>query len=141
MLPPDFNPLYFQAAPVDQRMPYPKGGEPLRLVNLVPPSLSSGASAQSSLPSLPVMMVFVPVRGDAVYMDAVLDTIVVEPELNRFTCTWRASNTLVRDLFEIAEVVIGLRSPEGSAKLRARLRGKEYLAGLSQLKPRRGPKR
>lgn len=134
MLPPDFNPLYFQAAPADQRMPYPAGGEPIRLVNLVPPTASPAAGTQNHLPKLPVMMVFVPRQGDAAFMDAALDTIVIEPDLNRFTCTWRASNTLVRDLFEMREVVICLRAPDTATRLRARLRGKEYLAGLSQLK-------
>ncbi len=45
MLPADFNPLHFQAAPPDQRMPYPQGGEPIRLMNLVPPAVSRDARA------------------------------------------------------------------------------------------------
>ena len=140
MLPPDFNPLYFQAAPADQRMPYPSGGEPIRLVNLVPPSLAQAASAQSSIPRLPVRMVFVPRRGEPVWVDAALDTIVVEPDHDRFTCTWRASNTLTRDMFEIAEIIVCLETDEGRGKLRARLRGKDYLHGLSQL-GRKGARR
>jgi hypothetical protein len=133
MLPADFDQRYFQAAPADQRLPYPSGGEPVRLVNLVPISISPDASAQTSIPQLPVAVVFVSVRGVPLWVDANLDTVVIEPEENRFTCAWRASYVATRDMFEIREMVVIVRSPEAEARLRARLSGKEHFTGLAAL--------
>jgi hypothetical protein len=139
MLPTDFNPLHFQAAPPDQRMPYPRGGEPIRLVNLVPPAISSDARAQNALPKQSVGMVFIPFREDPIWMVANLDTVLIEPDENRFTCTWRASHAVTRDTFEINEVVVYFREPHSEARVRARIAGKEYYAGLGELtRARRG---
>ena len=35
-LPPDFDDRYFQMAPPDQQIDYPRGGEEVQLVNLTP---------------------------------------------------------------------------------------------------------
>jgi hypothetical protein len=40
-------------------------------------------------------------------LDAVLDTLVIEPVERRFTLSWRASVPLRRSIFEIDEVVVG----------------------------------
>jgi hypothetical protein len=137
MLPADFNPLYFQAAPPDQRIPYPKGGEPIRLVNLVPPALSPNARAESSVPTTRIAMVFVPRTGEPIWADADLDTLVLEPDENRFTCSWRASYATIRDASEIEEVVVCQRGTRAETRTRAHLRGKLYYAGLGQLARRR----
>jgi hypothetical protein len=133
MLPADFDSRYFQAAPADQRMPYPRGGEPLRLLNLVPTVLSPNASVETSIPRLPVSIVFVTFRGTARHVEANLDTILIEPDANRFTCTWRASYATARDAFEIPEAVVHIRDPRADARLRARLAGMEYFVGLGAL--------
>ena len=141
MLPADFNPLHFQAAPPDQRMPYPRGGEPIRLVNLVPPTLSPDARAQNSVPKTAVAMVFVPKRGEPIWVDANLDTILLQPDENRFTCSWRASHATIRDAFEIGEVVVCLRGVESENRVRARLGGKQHYHGLGELaRARKGGK-
>ena len=132
-LPDDFNELYFQAAPPDQCMRYPAGGEPIRLVNLVPPALSPGVSVDSSVPRLRVGRIFVPYRGEPTWTDAVLDTIVFEPDANRFTCSWRASHAPTRDMFELSEAVIYLRDQRADTRMRARLGGKQYYPGLDAL--------
>jgi hypothetical protein len=139
MLPADFNPLHFQAAPPDQRMPYPRGGEPIRLMNLVPPTLSPDARAQSSLPSVRLAMVFVPRIGEPVWVDANLDTIVIQPDQNRFTCAWRTSHATIRDASEISQVVVCLRGTQSETRTRAHLGGKTYYQGLGALaKGRKG---
>jgi hypothetical protein len=139
MLPADFNPLHFQAAPPDQRMPYPKGGEPIRLMNLVPPTLSPDARAQSSVPSARLAMVFVPRRGEPTWVDANLDTIVIQPDQNRFTCSWRTSHANIRDAYEISQVVLCLRGTQSETRARAQLGGKTYYEGLGALaKGRKG---
>ena len=133
MLPADFNPLHFQAAPPDQRMPIPRGGETIRLLNLVPSSISPDASAQNRIPKLPVTMIFVPVRGNPVWVDAGLDTILIEPDENRFLCCWRASHAPIRDAFDIGEVIVYIRDAESDGRMRARLSGKQYFQGLGEL--------
>jgi len=133
MLPPDFDARYFQAAPIDQRMAYPRGGERIRLVNLVPPLLSPNASVEARVPRVPLAMVFVPGRQAPVAIDPKLDTIVIQPNENQFTCTWRSTYITNRDTFEIDEVVVFERGRRSEAKLRARLLGKEYFQGLNEL--------
>jgi len=133
MLPPDFDLLYFQAAPADQRMPYPRGGEPIHLANLVPVEVRAEADARSTVPRARVGVMFVPARGKATCVEAPLDTILLEPDQNRFTCSWRASHATVRDAFEIREVVAYVRTPQSDARARAGLAGKEYFHGLGEL--------
>lgn len=139
MLPADFNPLHFQAAPPDQRMTYPRGGEPIRLVNLVPPDISPDARAQTSVPTARLAMVFVPKGGEPIWADANLDTILLEPDANRFCCSWRASHATIRDASEIGEVVVCLRGTQSETRVRAHLGGKTYYEGLGALaKDRKG---
>jgi hypothetical protein len=122
-------------------MPYPRGGEPIRLVNLVPPTLSPDARAQNSVPKTAVAMVFVPKRGEPIWVDANLDTILLQPDENRFTCSWRASHATIRDAFEIGEVVVCLRGVESENRVRARLGGKQHYHGLGELaRARKGGK-
>src|SRR3990172_382781 len=114
-------------------MAYPRGGEPVRLVNLVPPAISPDACAQNALPRTSVAMVFVPVRGEPLWIDANFDTVLIQPEENRFTCTWRANHAVTRDAFEISEVVVCTRGAESEARVRALLGGKQHYHGLAEL--------
>ena len=59
-----------------------------------------------------------------------LDTVVIEPELRRLILVWRASRPLKRDIFEMAQVVVG-RMPR--AWWRARDLGKTYYRSLGDL--------
>lgn len=123
-LPPDFNPLYFQAAPSDQQIDYPRGGEQVVLVNLTP-----AGRTVFRLPGLKVPVEFSGVDYERRQMDALLDTILIEPDLGRLMCTWRASVPLARNIFEITQVVVGKMS---KAWYRARELGKEYYPSLSE---------
>jgi hypothetical protein len=133
LLPRDFDPRYFQAAPPDQRMAYPKGGERIELVHLVPTSVSPSATATNRLPRLRLAAAIVPARGAPVVVSAQIDTIVFEPDANRFTCTWRATHALDRDAFEVRDIVIGPATSSFRARLRSRASGKQHFSSLGEL--------
>lgn len=124
-LPADFKDDYYQAAPADQQIPHPKGGEEVILVNLTPEGRTG-----FRLPVVDLPIVFIPARGEREETAATLDTIVIEPERRRLILTWRASRPLKRNLFEMAQVVVG-RMPR--AWWRARDLGKTYYRSLADL--------
>lgn len=106
-LPDDFNELYYQSAPSDQQMPHPKGGESVQLLNVTPDGKRS-----FSLPVRQIPIVFSRRHAKSVELQAALDTIVFEPDADRFTLTWRASLPLVRNIFELPQAVIGPATDE-----------------------------
>jgi len=100
--PDDFNYLYFQAAPADQQIPHPKGGEQVILKNLSPRGIMKFQLPRRSLPIL-----FIRHRGEDLQVNAVIDTILIEPDEGRIMLTWRTSLPLRRNCFEIKQAVIG----------------------------------
>ena len=106
-LPADFNEAYYQAAPADQQIPYPKGGEEVVLINLSP----EGRIA-FKLPSIEVPVVFFPKKGRKEETLAVIDTLIMEPDLRRFTLTWRINRPLRRNIFEVTQILVGNPSKE-----------------------------
>lgn len=100
--PDDFDERYFQAAPADQQMPYPKGGEPVILRNLTP----DGARV-FQLPRLHMPVVFLPHKGADANVDANCDTLVLLPDRGLFTVTWRAVLPLARSVFDVKETIVG----------------------------------
>ncbi len=124
-LPADFDEAYYQAAPADQQIPYPKGGEPVMLLNLTPEGRTN-----FQLPTREVPVVFFLKNGEREERQAVIDTLMIEPDEARFTMTWRANHPLKRTMFEVAQVVVGQMS---RAWWRARDLGKAYYPGLGAL--------
>lgn len=124
-LPADFNEAYYQAAPEDQQIPYPRGGEEVVMVNLTP----EGRTA-FNLPSVEVPVVFFRKKGEKHETKAVIDTIVIEPDKGVFTLTWRASLPLKRNMFEIPQVLVGKMS---KGWWHARELGKTYYPSLAHL--------
>lgn len=124
-LPDDFDERHYQAAPEDQQISYPTGGETVELVNL-----SSGGQLQFSLPPVKLPIEFMRRGFQSENKEAVLDTILIEPDLSRFTLSWRASVKLRRNIFEVPMCVVG-RMPRGW--YRARQLGKTYYPNLQQL--------
>lgn len=122
-LPADFDPRYYQAAPDDQQIPYPRGGEPITLLNLSP-----RGRLDFQLPRVEVPVVFFRKRGGREETAAIIDTLLFEPDEERFSMTWRASLPLKRDMFEIAQVLVGHMS---RAWWRARELGKTYYPSLA----------
>jgi hypothetical protein len=124
-LPPDFDELYYQAAPPDQQMDYPAGGEEVVLRNLTPEGFTS-----FRLPVVNMPVVFYPRRGENIETSGVIDTIVIEPDFHRFTMTWRSHIALRKNMFEIEQILIG-EMPKGW--YRARELGKTYYPSLGAL--------
>jgi hypothetical protein len=100
--PDDFDYHYFQCAPPDQQIPYPAGGEQVSLENLTP-----DGTRRFRLPKMPMPILFVPHRGEVKQQDAVIDTVLIEPDNSRFMLTWRTSLPLKRNCFEIRQIVVG----------------------------------
>jgi hypothetical protein len=126
----DLDARYFQAAPPDQTMPFPRGGEPVELVNLVPVALNQAAGLSTRLPANRVMVAFFSWREEAALLDANLDTIVFLPEKGSFACTWRVAKPMTRDLFDLREIVVGEAQGSFTGRMRARAHGKTYFPGL-----------
>lgn len=124
-LPPDFNDMYYQAAPLDQQIPYLRGGEEVVLVNLTPEGRSG-----FNLPTIDIPVVFFRKKGERHETQAVMDTIVIEPDKRLFSITWRASLPLKKNMFEIPQVLVGKMS---RGWWRARELGKTYYPSLEHL--------
>jgi hypothetical protein len=101
-LPKDFDPLYYQAAPLDQQVPLPKGPMEVVLNGFTPDGLR-----QFVLPHFDAPVHVFPKKGGTENLSAVLDTIVFEPEFERFTMSWRVARPLKKSMHEIAQVLIG----------------------------------
>jgi len=124
-LPADFNPLYYQAAPPEQQIDHPGGGEEVELTNLSPRGRDL-----FRLPKIEVPIEFTNASHERTEKQAVLDTIILEPDEHRFLLVWRASIELRKNVFEIKQGVAG-RMPGGW--YRARDLGKTYHPSLQHL--------
>jgi hypothetical protein len=124
--PDDFDERYFQAAPPDQVIAHPEGGEQVMLRHLTPDGLR-----RFQLPRRTMPVLFIPYRGRDLLQHARLDTIVLEPDALRFTLTWRATLALAGSVFDVQEVVVGER-PAAWHRAR-RFPGKTYYPGLREL--------
>ena len=60
-----------------------------------------------ALPCIEMPIVFHRRRADFAERRGTLDTILFEPEAERFSLVWRASLKLWRDIFEVSHVVVG----------------------------------
>ena len=90
-LPSDFNDAYFQCSPADQQMGYLAGGEMVELINLTPLGRTL-----FQIPRMEVPVVFFRKMRGMHETRAVADTLVLEPDNNRFMITWRACLPLKR---------------------------------------------
>lgn len=124
-LPSDFKDEYYQAAPQDQQIAYPAGGEEVVLVNLTP----EGRTA-FHLPVIDMPVVFFRKKGERYDTKAMLDTIVIEPDKHLFSITWRVCLPLKKNMFEIPQVLVGNKS---RGWWRARELGKTYYPSLAHL--------
>lgn len=104
-LPEDFDARYFQSAPDDQQIPYPMGGEEVRLINMMP----GREDVQFSLP--PLRGVLVRVLDQHLHIrevEAMPDTLYFEPDEARFSVVWRTSLKLGhKGLHEVRFAVAG----------------------------------
>jgi hypothetical protein len=124
-LPGDFDSRYFQAAPDDQQTDYLRGGEDVLLLNLTPQE-----RAGFRIPEMDVPVTFFLKKGGHETVQAVIDTLMIDTEARRVEITWRTSRPLKRNMFEVAQVLVGTMS---TAWWRARELGKDYYPSLSAL--------
>jgi len=124
-LPADFDPLYHQAAPPDQQIDHPRGGEEVLLINLTPQGRT-----RFRLPATGMSVEFTNTSYERTDMDAILDTIIIEPDLGRLMLVWRASIPLKKNIFEITQGVVGCMP---RAWYRARRTGKTYYPSLDDV--------
>lgn len=106
-LPSDFDERYFQSASEDQQMDYLKGSEEVVLINL-----SAGGRMAFKLPAMTEPFDFFYKNGDRKRVVGVVDTLVLEPDLGRFTLSLRASLALRRNLHEVRSIEVGRVLPQ-----------------------------
>jgi hypothetical protein len=124
-LPSDFDERYYQCAPADQQTDYLRGGEEVSLLNVIP----QGRTA-FKLPAVQVPITFYPRNYEEKEVNPLCDTLIIEPDLGRFMMLWRAALPLKKNMFEIAQVIVG-RMPR--AFYRARESGKTWYPSLKEL--------
>lgn len=124
-LPPDFDEQYYQAAPLDQQFSGPLGGQEVAMVNLTKDGRRSFLLRRFEAP-----VTIFSKKGEREDYKATLDTIIFEPDHERFTIRWRVCRPLKRNMFEIAQVLVGRRT---RAWLRARETGKVYVRSLAEI--------
>jgi hypothetical protein len=106
-LPSDFDERYYQAAPPDQQLDMPMGEQTVTLLNL-----SRHGRTQFTLPHFEAPIQMFLKNGDREDLTARVDTIQIEPDLARVTMSWRVARPLKRDIFEIAQVLVGRKGRE-----------------------------
>lgn len=126
--PADFSYRYFQCAPDDQQVPYLQGGEVVELRNLTPDGLR-----YFSIPHRSIPVIFIAHHGPDIQREAVCDTLLLEPDLDRFSMTWRVPFPLRRHMFELRQVIVGEMPYSWHSRRRAKARGKRYYSSLSEL--------
>lgn len=107
-LPDNFDERYFQSAPEDQQTAYFAGSEEVELLNLTP----RGRTQFRLPPRLRLPIVFYLKTGESLEIPAVADTILLEPDQQRFLLSWRASLPLRRSIREVAESRVGKTADE-----------------------------
>lgn len=130
-LPADFDERYYQAAPLDQQLPLPKGP-----MEVVLSGFTGDGPRQFMLPHFDAPVHVFPKRGRPELHFGVLDSLVLEPDDARLTMTWRVTRPLRSSIFEIAQILVGR---ESAARVRARQRAKEYRSNVGQAVPE-GPR-
>lgn len=103
LLPEDFDPRFFQAAPAEQQIDYPKGGEDVAFIHLH----RSRPEIRFVLPQLKLSMVVLDQRRTVHRLDPVVDTLSFDLEAELFTVVWRARHPVKRSLSEIDALAAG----------------------------------
>ncbi|MDQ1829720.1 DUF2169 family type VI secretion system accessory protein [Massilia scottii] len=111
-LPEDFDARFFQSAPEDQQLPEIVGGELVILANLTHPALTPSGRLQFHLPDLNMNITLTPKEGVAEQIAARADTLLIEPDNQRFTIVWRITKDLHNDILRYKAIEIGER-PKG----------------------------
>ncbi len=124
-LPADFDDRYFQSAPPDQQCNYLQGGELVQLLNF-----TKQGKVSFTLPAIEVPLVFFRTKGQDEHKKAVIDTLIIEPDLGTFSLIWRSSLVLKKNIFEVPQILVGKKS---KGWWRARTLGKTYYPSLAHI--------
>lgn len=128
-LPADFDPRYFQAAPLDQQTDYLRGGEDVLLLGLTPQE-----RAGFKIPTINMPVTFFLKKGGHQTVQAVIDTLVIDTDQQTVQISWRVNRPLKKNMFEISQVLVGTKS---LGWWRARELGKAYFPSLTALEQTR----
>jgi hypothetical protein len=120
-LPSDFDDRYYQAAPPDQQLVLPPADQLISLRNLTP-----DGHRDFVLPHMTAPVCIFPKKGPREEFTAQVDTILIEPDAGRVMLTWRVARPLRRNLFEVAEVLVGKKGRDWWQR-RARLASPEVM--------------
>ena len=82
------------------------------------------------LPARRMPVTFIPHKGRDATREGVLDTILFEPDHERFSLTWRVTLPLGKSVFDVKETVVG-EMPPGWHRAR-RSPGKPYFTSLGE---------
>ncbi len=130
-LPADFKEEYYQAGPSDQWVEYPQGGEEVELTHLTP-----GGSVAFKLPKMRVPVEFFRKNGEQVSMIGNNDTLLFEPDKERFTMSSRCTLPLKKNIHEMSQVVVGSKPRswyEDEGLIAQRSSGKRRFTSLDEL--------
>lgn len=107
-LPKDFDERYYQAAPEDQQLQLPQGA-----MEVVLNGFTNDGERRFTLPQFEAPLhVFRSKCGRREDYTAKLDTIVFEPDAERFTMTWRYARILGMSMHEVAQVLVGRKGKD-----------------------------
>lgn len=106
-LPADFDDRYYQSAPPDQQLSMPVGEQEVALLNL-----TASGRCTFRLPHLQAPIYVFPKAGGREELTADLDTMLIEPDQGRVVLSWRIARPLKKNLFEIAQVLVGRKGRE-----------------------------
>jgi hypothetical protein len=126
--PADFSYAYFQCAPDDQQVPYLQGDEEVELTNLTPDGWRFFRLPRRAMP-----VTLLPHQGLDMQREGICDTLLLEPDLGRFSMTWRLPFPLRRNMFELKQIIVGELPYSWHSQRRAQATGKSYYANLAEL--------
>lgn len=101
-LPQDFDEAFYQCAPQEQQIDYLEGGEKVLLKGL-----TSDGERFFILPKFTVAMEVIRSNGDREALNPVVDTVIFEPDEERFSMVCRAKMKLKRSIHEVDTIIVG----------------------------------
>ncbi|CAM3609949.1 hypothetical protein VA7868_03562 [Vibrio aerogenes CECT 7868] len=119
-LPDDFDERFYQCAPPDQQTAYLQGGETVTLHGVSPEG-----TLTFKIPENAVYMAVIDHHGTEHVLSPQADTLIIEPELNRFSIVWRANWPVHRTPEEVDTILVG--TPTRGWR-HARMTGKTFVA-------------
>jgi hypothetical protein len=106
LLPLDFDPRFFQTAPIDQQVPQLRGGEIVTLVNL-----TAEGRLRFSLPRLELPIVFLFADRPDEPHEPRIDTIHIDTDTRRLFMVWRLRVRRTGKPYALRKIVVGPMSP------------------------------